>query len=71
MGNVKVGVIGVGAFGESHIIAYKSLPYVTLSAVCDVNAARNLARYAESSPASACGAEGTGREDDFAVKPAA
>jgi putative transposase len=37
----------------------------------DVNAARNLARYAESSPASACGAEGTGREDDFAVKPAA
>jgi ribosomal protein L37AE/L43A len=30
----------------------------------DVNAARNLARYAESSPASACGAEGTHREDD-------
>ncbi|MDB5042373.1 MAG: transposase, partial [Candidatus Eremiobacteraeota bacterium] len=29
----------------------------------DVNAARNLARYAESSPASACGAEGTGRDD--------
>jgi putative transposase len=37
----------------------------------DVNAARNLARYAESSSASACGAEGTGREEDFAVKPAA
>jgi putative transposase len=37
----------------------------------DVNAARNLARYAESSPASVCGAEGTGREEDFAVKPAA
>jgi putative transposase len=37
----------------------------------DVNAARNLARYAESSPASACGAEGTGREENFAVKPAA
>jgi putative transposase len=37
----------------------------------DVNAARNLARYAESSPASACGAEGTDREDDLAVKPAA
>jgi putative transposase len=37
----------------------------------DVNAARNLARYAGSSPASACGAEGTGREDTFAVKPAA
>jgi putative transposase len=37
----------------------------------DVNAARNLVRYAESSPASACGAEGTGREDTFAVKPAA
>jgi putative transposase len=37
----------------------------------DVNAARNLARYAESSPASACRAEGPGREDTFAVKPAA
>jgi putative transposase len=36
----------------------------------DVNAARNLARYAESSPASACGAEGTGREENFAVNPA-
>jgi predicted dehydrogenase len=40
MNPVRVGVIGVGAFGESHIIAYNSLPYVTLSAVCDVNAAR-------------------------------
>jgi putative transposase len=37
----------------------------------DVNAARNLARYAESSPASACGADGTGRDETFAVKPAA
>jgi putative transposase len=37
----------------------------------DFNAARNLERYAESSPASACGAEGTGREENFAVKPAA
>jgi putative transposase len=37
----------------------------------DVNAARNLARYAESSPASACGAEGTGRGDHSVVKPAA
>jgi putative transposase len=37
----------------------------------DVNAARNLARYAESSPASACGADGSGGEDHLAVKPAA
>jgi putative transposase len=37
----------------------------------DVNAACNLARYAESSPASACGAEGAGREKNFAAKPAA
>jgi putative transposase len=37
----------------------------------DVNAARNLARYAESSPASACGAEGAGGGRMTAVKPAA
>jgi putative transposase len=37
----------------------------------DRNAAVNLARYAESSPASACGAEGSDRGDHLAVKPAA
>jgi putative transposase len=37
----------------------------------DINAARNLARYAESSPAAAHGAEGAGGEDHLAVKPAA
>ena len=37
----------------------------------DVNAARNLARYAESSPALACGAEGADGEENLAVKPAA
>lgn len=37
----------------------------------DCNAARNLARYAESSPASACGAEGAGGEVLLAAKPAA
>lgn len=37
---VRVAVIGAGAFGESHIVGYKSLPYVTLDAVCDANAAR-------------------------------
>jgi putative transposase len=37
----------------------------------DRNAAVNLARYAESSPASACGAEGSDRVDHRAVKPAA
>jgi predicted dehydrogenase len=40
MDPVRVGVIGVGAFGTSHVVAYKSLPYVSLAAVCDVNAAR-------------------------------
>jgi putative transposase len=37
----------------------------------DINAACNLVRYAESSPASACGAEGSGRGRQIAVKPAA
>jgi putative transposase len=37
----------------------------------DLNAARNLARYAESSPASAHGAEGAGGGEHLAVKPAA
>jgi len=37
----------------------------------DRNAAVNLARYAESSPASACGAEGSGDRDQTVVKPAA
>jgi putative transposase len=37
----------------------------------DRNAALNLARYAESSPASACGAEGSGDGHKTVVKPAA
>jgi putative transposase len=37
----------------------------------DVNAARNLARYPESSPGTACGAEGAGEGVSFFVKPAA
>jgi putative transposase len=37
----------------------------------DCNAAVNLARYAESSPASACGAEGPGDGHQTVVKPAA
>jgi putative transposase len=37
----------------------------------DRNAALNLARYAESSPASACGAEGSGDRHQTVVKPAA
>jgi putative transposase len=37
----------------------------------DRNAALNLARYAESSPASACGAEGSGDRHQAVVKPAA
>ncbi len=37
----------------------------------DLNAAVNLARYPESLPGAACGAEGAGGENHFAVKPAA
>jgi succinyl-diaminopimelate desuccinylase len=40
MNPVQIGVIGVGAFGESHVVGYKSLPYVNLAAVCDANAKR-------------------------------
>jgi|GEM_PF-63138 acetylornithine deacetylase len=40
MNPVQIGVIGVGAFGASHVVGYKSLPYVNLAAVCDANAAR-------------------------------
>jgi UDP-N-acetylglucosamine 3-dehydrogenase len=45
---VRVGVIGVGAFGESHLAAYCSLPYVTVAAVCSRDASRTqevAARY--------------------------
>jgi len=37
----------------------------------DINVAVNLARYPESSPGSAHGADGSGGEDDLAAKPAA
>lgn len=40
MEKVQIGVIGAGAFGESHIVGYSSLPYVNVSAVCDANALR-------------------------------
>lgn len=40
MNKVRVGIIGVGAFGESHVVGYRSLPYVELAAVCDADAAR-------------------------------
>lgn len=46
---VQVAVIGVGAFGESHVVGYQSLPYVRVAAVCDTNAQRAqeiAARYA-------------------------
>lgn len=40
MEKIQIGIIGVGAFGESHIIGYKSLPYVNIAAVCDANEKR-------------------------------
>lgn len=35
MKEVKVGIIGLGAWGESHLEAYSSLPHVRVVAVCD------------------------------------
>jgi predicted dehydrogenase len=40
MDKERVGVIGVGAFGEGHVAATSSLPYVTVAAVCSRHAAR-------------------------------
>jgi acetylornithine deacetylase len=40
MEKIQIGIIGVGAFGESHVVGYKSLPYVNLAAACDANAER-------------------------------
>jgi len=48
MDKLRVGVIGVGAFGESHLAAYCSLPYVTVAAVCSRDAGHTrevAARY--------------------------
>lgn len=33
--NIKVGVIGVGAFGENHIAAFQTIPGVEVAAICD------------------------------------
>lgn len=40
MNKLQLAVIGVGAFGESHVVGYRSLPYVNLAAICDANAER-------------------------------
>jgi len=40
MKEVRVGVIGAGAFGETHSMVYSELPGVTLVAVADLNADR-------------------------------
>lgn len=40
MEKIQIGIIGVGAFGASHVVGYKALPYVNLAAVCDANAER-------------------------------
>jgi UDP-N-acetylglucosamine 3-dehydrogenase len=34
MGKLRVGVIGLGSFGEKHVQALKAIPYVELVAVC-------------------------------------
>ena len=38
--NIKVGVIGAGAFGENHIAAFQTLPGVEVAAICDPRPAR-------------------------------
>ncbi|HYH12301.1 MAG TPA: Gfo/Idh/MocA family oxidoreductase [Thermomicrobiales bacterium] len=40
MKRLRVGVLGLGAFGESHIRAYRGLPYVELAAVASRSAER-------------------------------
>ena len=40
MNRLRVGVIGLGYFGERHAKVYHRLPYVDLVAVCDRDAAR-------------------------------
>jgi len=45
---LRVGVVGCGAFGESHLATFRGIPFVEVGAVTDVNLerARNLAsRY--------------------------
>lgn len=40
MTRLRVGVLGLGAFGESHIRAYRGLPYVEIAAVASRSASR-------------------------------
>ena len=40
MGELRVGVIGLGWFGERHARVYSQLPSARLAAVCDVDSAR-------------------------------
>jgi predicted dehydrogenase len=40
MKKLKVGIIGTGTLAEFHLKAYKSNPYVEITALCDVNIAR-------------------------------
>jgi predicted dehydrogenase len=37
---LRVGVVGVGIQGESHVKCYQSLPHATVTAICDANAQR-------------------------------
>ena len=53
MKRLRVGVIGLGYFGERHARIYHSLPYVDLVAVCDRDAAR-AARLQSELGAEAC-----------------
>lgn len=40
MRTLKVGIIGLGSWGMSHLEAYRQLPFVEVAAVCDANPER-------------------------------
>lgn len=40
MEKLKVGIIGFGSWGESHLEAYRALPFVEVAAVCDAQPGR-------------------------------
>ena len=64
MRTLKVGIIGLGSWGMSHLEAYRQLPFVEVAAVCDANPERlqaakeqyNIARYLSVSDAPKGGA---------------
>lgn len=40
LNKVRIGLVGCGAFGESHLATFSGIPYAEVMAVCDVDAER-------------------------------